>query len=248
MIVRKILLIVLFSTLSISGLCAEDYISLLDKGNDAFDAGDYKKALDYYHEAEIVKPETPEIEYNLANTLLQTGKYEEAVEKYGKALNSDNIDLQGNAYYNLGCADFVKGDYQAAIDDFSEALKINPEDVDAKYNLEAARKLLKEQLEQEKKEQQEGGDQQEQQQEKQEEQEKQDEEGKEKQDSQKQEPNDGDDEQQQQKQEQQEQLQNPEDMSEEDALRILQALEDEQNKNQSKKKIKVKGNYRGRDW
>ena len=245
MIMRRISLILLFSILSISGINAEDYISLLDKGNDAFDAGDYKKALDYYHEAEIVKPETAEIEYNLANTLLQTGKYEEAVEKYGKALNSDNIDLQGNAYYNMGCADFVKGDYQAAIGDFTEALKINPEDVDAKYNLEAARKLLKEQLEQEKKEQQEGGDQEEKQKQEQEDQKKQDEEGQEKQDSPKDEPND-----EEKKQEQKQQGQPPDsgDMSEEDALRILQALEDEQNKNQPKKKIKVKGNYRGRDW
>lgn len=245
-IMPRILLIVLFSILLISGVNAEDHISLLDKGNDAFDAGDYKLALDYYHEAEIVKPETPEIEYNLANTLLQTGKFEEAIEKYDKALNSDNIDLQANAYYNKGCADFVKGDYQAAINDFSETLKINPDDVSAKYNLEAARKLLKEQLEQQKKEKQDGDNQEEQQKKDQQRDEKaQDEEGQEKQDSPKDEPND-----EEKKQEQKQQGQPPDsgDMSEEDAMRILQALEDEQNKNQPRKKIKVKGNYRGRDW
>ncbi|MEA3297713.1 MAG: hypothetical protein U9R56_07610, partial [candidate division Zixibacteria bacterium] len=94
------------ATLFLSALCAvpanaEDYIDLVRKGNEAFKSGDHKKAMECYHSAETELPESPELEYNMAGALYRDGAYEEATDKYTKAMNTTNIGLEGDAHYNL---------------------------------------------------------------------------------------------------------------------------------------------------
>ncbi|MEW5993993.1 MAG: tetratricopeptide repeat protein, partial [Candidatus Zixiibacteriota bacterium] len=76
-----------FCIFSVSAYAA-DHIDLVRKGNEAFKKGDYKGALEYYHSAETDLPESPELEYNMAGALHQDGGYEQAVEKYRKALTT----------------------------------------------------------------------------------------------------------------------------------------------------------------
>ncbi|MCK4301724.1 MAG: tetratricopeptide repeat protein, partial [candidate division Zixibacteria bacterium] len=133
---------------------AEDYVDQVKNGNDAFRNGDYKTALECYHSAEVDLPESPELEYNMAGALHREGAYEEAVDKYGRAMNTTDIDLESAAHYNLGNTQFRIGDYQKAIERYQKALEINPGDVDAKYNLELARRKLKDQMKSQEQEQQ----------------------------------------------------------------------------------------------
>jgi len=219
---------------------ADDYRSLNEKGNRAFNEGKLKEALDLYRQAEVERPETPEIFYNEGNALAETGSYEEATEKYQKALNSDNAALQAQAYYNGGNNLFKKEDYRQAIEWYQKALELNPDDMDAKYNLELARNRLREQMQKQPQDKQ----QQQQQQQQQQDQPKPDERDKQQQQQQQ--------EQQQKPQDQQQQQQpqpKPDEMSKEDALRILRAIEDNENQDlKDQKRYKVQGTYRGKDW
>jgi len=236
---RKQFFLVWLSLLFVVGsVMAEDHIDAVEKGNRAYSEQDYKTALEQYHVAETDIPESPELEYNVAGAFYQQGKYEEALDKFTRSLNSTDIGLEAWGHYNIGNTHYRMGDYQNAILSFEEALNINPDDVDAKFNLELARKMLKEQMKPEEQEQDQQQQQQEQQQQQDQEQEQQEE-----QDQQQQ------DEQQDQQDQQQQRPQDVQEMSKEDAERILNALRDDEKDIQDKlRRHRVSGDYRGKDW
>jgi Ca-activated chloride channel family protein len=239
--------LIMIATICLMGasLSAEDYATLNDQGNKEYAKENYKGALDFYRRAEIERPETAEIYYNQANALLKNQSYEEAVEKYQKAIITEDASLQANAYYNGGSAYFIQEDYQNAIQWYENTLELNPEDMDAKYNLELARNKLREQME--RKEQEGEGEGQDQQQQEQEQQEQ--DQGEQEQQQQQQQQQQQDENQEQQQQQQQQEKPKPDEMSEEDALRILKALEDSEKEDQKDiKRFKAQGTYRGKDW
>lgn len=230
-------------------LLAADHIDLVEQGNKALKEKDAKKALEFYHSAETEIPESPELDYNMATALAVDGAYEQAVEKFQRSLNTTDINLEASAHYNLGNTYFWSQDYENAIKSYESCLKINPDDVDAKFNLELARKMLKEQMKPENQEQQ-----QQQQKQDQQEKEKQDQQQQQQQqEQQKQEENKDQDQQQQQEdqnqQQQQQQQQQEQQMSKEDAERILNALRDDEKDIQKKiRRAAASGSYSGKDW
>jgi len=236
-------LITVVCLLVAASVYGEDYIDLVEKGNEAFKQGDTKTALDFYHSAETDLPESPELDYNIVSALSKDQGFEQAIEKLTRALNTTDIGLEASAHYNLGNTYFWMGDYQKAITSYENSLRINPEDMDAKYNLELARRMLKENMDKECEQPQDQQQQQQQQQDQQNKDEKQE------QDEQQQQQQD-----EQQQQEQDEQQQQPEQLDEkeisrEDAERILNALRDDEEEVQKKIKRKVKAKpYTGKDW
>ena len=224
-------------------VASDDHIDAVEKGNQAYSEQDYKTALEQYHVAETEIPESPELEYNVAGALYQQGKYEEALDKFTRSLNSTDIGLEGRGHYNIGNTHYRMGDYQKAILSYENALNINPDDVDAKFNLELARKMLKEQIKPEEQEQ----DQQQQQQEQQQQQQDQEQDQQEEQNQQQQ--DEQQDQQQNQQDQQQQQPQDVQEMSKEDAERILNALRDDEKDIQEKlRRHRVSGEYNGKDW
>ena len=136
---------------------------LVSAGNAAFRNEQYSEALEQYQIAETEIPESPELDYNIAGVLHHQEKYEEAVERYNHALNSQDASLHPNVQYNLGNTYYRMGDYPNAIAGYQKALEADPDDLDAKFNLELARKMLKENLQPEQQEQSQDNQQQQQQ-------------------------------------------------------------------------------------
>jgi tetratricopeptide (TPR) repeat protein len=225
---------------------AQDYIDLVKLGNEALNASDYKKALEYYHKAETQIPESPALDYNLAGALYHRGNYEETVERYQRALNTTDPNLEAQTQYNLGNTYYRMQDYPKAIESFQEALKSNPDDMDAKFNLELARKMLKEHA---KPEQQQNQDQQQQQEQKEQDQQSQGDEEQEQEQQDSQQQQDQQNQQDQNKEQKQQSKPDEKKMSKEDAERILNALRDDEQDIQDKIKRQVAlGTYKGKDW
>ena len=197
---------------------AADYIEAVDLGNEAYFNRDYTTALEQYRIAEAEIPESPELDYNLAGALYHQGKYEETMERYSRALNTTDINIEAQSHYNLGNTHYRMQDFQNAIMSYQKALEINPEDVDAKFNLELARKMLKEQIKPENEEQQQ--QQQQQQQEQQQEEEQQEQE----QEQQQQQQEQQDEQQEQEQQQQQPQPQDDQEISKMVQMRPLHRL------------------------
>ncbi|KAA3657531.1 MAG: tetratricopeptide repeat protein [Calditrichaeota bacterium] len=125
------------------------------EGNKLFSEEKYDEANNAYRDAQLDNPTSPVIEYNIANTLYEKKKYEEAIKLFDKVTkNSDDPLFQAQAYYNLGNTLFRINKWQESILAYTEALKLNPDDQDAKYNLEFVRTKLKQNAEQQNQDQQ----------------------------------------------------------------------------------------------
>ena len=121
---NKIIILSILAVLTLAGaVAAEDYIQLVRKGNDALNASDYKKAMEFYRQAEAQIPESPALDYNFGGALYLQKNYEETLEKYQRALNTNDPNLEAKAQYNLGNTYYRMQDYQKAIESFQEALK-----------------------------------------------------------------------------------------------------------------------------
>ncbi len=220
----------------------------LQKGEKDKAAEALEGALRFYRDAEIEKPESSELSYNLGNVMYQQEKYQDALERYYKALGSDQIEHQAWSWYNLGNAFYRSGKYPEAIQAYQKCLDLTPEDEDAKCNLEFVRKKMKEMLDQEQKRQQNQQQQQQQQSQEQQQQTQQQQQEQEQQQQQAQnEPERPEEEQEQQPR--QEQSEPQEGMTKEEAERILNALEDDEKELLKKQKKVPRAQGRGgKDW
>ena len=116
-----------------------------------------KKASENYQQAEINYRKAMETthnydkaNYNLGNSLYRQERYEEAGKAFESVANnkSSSKDLRERAYHNYGNSLLKQEKYKESIDAYKEALKLNPKDMDTKYNLEYARKKMMQQMQQ----------------------------------------------------------------------------------------------------
>jgi len=78
------------------------------------------------------------LNYNYAATKYKLFNYDDVIDIYNGMLNSKNIDdiLKSELYYNLGNIYFLKNDNDMAIENYKTSLILNPDDFEAKYNIE----------------------------------------------------------------------------------------------------------------
>lgn len=190
--------------------------SHIRSGNSNFKRGNYNVAADFYKKS-LDKKYNDKAQFNLGDAYYCQKNFEEAARSF-KSVTDRNVtpQMEADAYYNLGNSMMEQQKYDEAFQAYKECIKLNPDDEDARYNLEyARRKMILQQ-------QQQQNQQQEQQQEQQEQEQKQEQE---QQQNQQQEQEQKQDQQQQQQQQQ---------MSKEDAERMLQALEEQEKKTMDK--------------
>ena len=215
-----------------------------DRAMELYNEGKYEEALELYSEEVIENPDSPELSYNLGNMLYRNKRFDDALPSYSQAQKQQ--ELQQLARFNTGNS-LVKsgmnsGDSEKlkkALESYREAIRMAPDDLDAKYNYEFVKKILSDQQDQEQQQDQQENDKQEDQQEKDEQQQDQQqrdqqEKDEQQQDQQQEDQQENDEQQQDQQQEDQQQTDSSEErsnsqpeqnkMSEEDAERMLDAI------------------------
>ncbi len=234
-----VLATVLFISSSVSGF------TIRRKNNNAnklFYKEEYKNALDLYDELDIKLEKEGEfinttVKYNRANTVLKLNNFEEAIDYYNKARSTAKDKTRiSHIYYNMGNTLYRAGKLEEAINYYIKTLDIDPNDKDAKFNIE----LIKKKLEKHKKEEKEKKEN--------------DKEKKEK-DKGKKDKKEEERDKKQQKEEKKEEREKPQkekkkqEISKEDALRILKALEQREKELRKNEKAKMKGRVGlSKDW
>ncbi len=151
---KPFMLITLLTVGLLAAACSPSAEKLNNKGNDAFSEQLYLEALAAYQSAQLDSPELAAPYYNAANTLYREGAYEEAFGQLQQALSiADEEALAENGLYNLGNSSFNMEEWQEAVDAYTESLLLNPEDQEAKYNLELALQQMQQQEQQEQQDQ-----------------------------------------------------------------------------------------------
>jgi tetratricopeptide (TPR) repeat protein len=122
---------------------------LNSQGNQQYAASEFPSALETYRRAEILRPDLPAISYNAANALNHQNDLSRALDEGQRAARSTDASIQDHAYYGMGDAYTRLNQLREAIDAYKSALRADPSDADAKYNLEVVeRKLDQQQAEQ----------------------------------------------------------------------------------------------------
>ncbi len=134
--------------LALTGCGAPSAADVNAEGNALYEQGVYGQALNQYKEAALMAPDRPEPHVNLGNTRYQMGDYLGAVEAPNNALQTADPATQAIIYYNQGNAHFRLEELDQAIEAYKKTLRINPDDLDAKYNLELAQKIQEQQQQQ----------------------------------------------------------------------------------------------------
>ena len=127
--------------------CGQSPQQLNNDGNEAFLEQDYPAALAAYEQAQTDSPDLAEPHYNAASVHYRQEDYEQAQEEIEQALVKENNqdDLNQHSFYNLGNTFFQSQQFETAIEAYKEALRLNPDDVEAKQNLELALRQLQQQ-------------------------------------------------------------------------------------------------------
>jgi tetratricopeptide (TPR) repeat protein len=111
-------------------------------GNTLYEQGQYDSALAAYQAAQVVSPDSPEAYYNAASAYGQKGEYDKAIAALQQALKTTDVELKTRAYFNLGNIYFQMQRFDDAVESYQQALIFNPNDDDARHNLELAIKRL----------------------------------------------------------------------------------------------------------
>jgi len=242
---NKIIIVVCFLfclPVTAHGAFALPFRSDLNRGNDLYKKCEYSQAGNIYNKILGKRANDQKAKFNLGDSLYKEGKYQESQIIFEDlAKNTRDKSLREKSFYNLGNSFFKQEDYKSAIGAYEEALKIDPKDKDAQFNLELAKKMLT-MPKQQKDKQKEKDDQQK----------KDDEKNKKQQDNKpdnkdKDKNKDHDKDKQKEEDQNQQQQTKPGQMNKEDALRILKALDD-QEKHKTQKMKASRGKADVKDW
>ena len=124
-------------------------------GSDLYKDSLYDESIHLYNESLKLEPNN-EYLFNLGNAYLKSGDLENAQKTYSQLLNSSSASEQqkSKAAYNLGNLNYAEQNLGDAIKNYKEALRLNPEDIQASENLQIALAQLQQQQEKQKQQKQ----------------------------------------------------------------------------------------------
>ena len=118
--------------------CGPTPAQLNNSGHEPYRNRDFAAALDTYRGAQERAPESGEPYYNAGIVLYRMEEYEESLQEYDESLTYAESELRSRGFFNRGNAAFRTQQYSQAIEAYKEVLRMNPNDTDAKHNLELA--------------------------------------------------------------------------------------------------------------
>merc|ERR1711916_71049 len=108
--------------------------------------GKYEEAYNSLIQAQKLAPEDVDLSKDIGNAAYRKGDYEMAEKAYRSVASSaEDSEQSSKQWHNIGNAQLQKKDYQAAIESYKQALRENPGNEDARYNLAEAKRRLKKQ-------------------------------------------------------------------------------------------------------
>lgn len=129
--------------------------AVLRQGVTAYKEGNFDLAIQKFKEAAKEKELKIIAGYNLGAAYYKKGMLDSAINVVQRvAVEDDDPTLQQMAWYNLGNAFLQQNNHAKAVDAYKKALKLNPNDENARYNLAYALRKQEQQQQKEKQKQQ----------------------------------------------------------------------------------------------
>ena len=120
---------------------------LVRKGNRQYARGNFERSIERYTQALQKDSLSFEATYNLGNALYRAERFEGAEQTLARAAadTTRTVEERAEAFFNLGDVQFRQQNLQGALESFKNSLRLNPSDMEAKYNYAYVKKLLEQQ-------------------------------------------------------------------------------------------------------
>ncbi|WP_276502947.1 tetratricopeptide repeat protein [Terrimonas pollutisoli] len=116
----------------------------IQKANELYKQQQYQQAETAYNEVLKKDPDNSTAKYNRALALQKQGKSGEAIKVFNDvAFKTDDHQLKSKAYYNKGAILSGQQNLEESIEAYKNALRQNPDDKEARENLQKALLELK---------------------------------------------------------------------------------------------------------
>lgn len=146
---KRIVLIAVFALLASVSATAQRMPErhLVRKGNRQFDKKLYDKSIESYTRATEAAPTSFEAAFNLANAQLRAERYDAADKGLARLAADSTLCAadRADAAYNLGNAQFAQKKLKEALGSYRQAMRLNPDDKEAKFNYAYTKRLLEQQ-------------------------------------------------------------------------------------------------------
>ncbi|HMI01247.1 MAG TPA: tetratricopeptide repeat protein [Pedobacter sp.] len=247
----KQLIIIVCILLPGFALYAQKEKKYIHKGNELYMQKKYAEAEASYRQSVEKSKESVQGNFNLGDALFRQKKFDNAAQKFTDiASSSENKQVKAGAYHNLGNSLLESKKLEESIAAYKKSLMNNPKDDETRYNLAYAMEKLKEQEKnKDKNDKDKNKDKKDQNQKNKDKKDQDKKDDKNKQDQKKDENKDQD--KKDQKDQQNGQQPQPDQLSKEDAERMLEALKNEEKNTQDKLRNKKAKGVKGRivkDW
>lgn len=213
-------LILIFMLCFTGSLNAQADRKFIRQGNREYEKDKFSESEISYRRALDKNKTSGDAVFNAGDALYKQKKYEDAGKQFIESHKMiEEKDKRSASMYNLGNSLLMVNKLQESIEAYKNSLKLNPENMEAKYNLAYAQDMLKKQEEQQKQQQQ------------------QQQQNKDNQDQKKDQDQPKQNDQQKKDNNQQDQQQKQQSISKEDAERLLNAIANDEKNVQEKVKL-----------
>jgi len=145
MTLKNSIFIVLTLGLYLSAM-AQSERKITRKGNTQYETGNFIDAEINYKKALAKNADLLEAQFNLGDALVKQKRFDEALESFEKvSAATDDPNLKANALYNKGNVLLSQQDLEGALESYKDALRIDPKDHETRYNYAYVKKRLDQQ-------------------------------------------------------------------------------------------------------
>ncbi len=123
---------------------AQSTNTLLRQGNKLYKQEKYNNATESYSKALQKAPKDVRANFNQGDALFKLNQIDKAKDQYLAAAKlTNNTEIQAKAFYNIGNAWYKQEKWEESAKAYKTSLKLNPKDMEAKYNLMMALSKIK---------------------------------------------------------------------------------------------------------
>ncbi len=140
----KFLIIILLMIFPGGLLLAQQENKTIETGNNYYRQQQYDKAESEYRKVLETSPDNKTVKFNLANALIKQNKTEDGYKLLAELnIKENKVDLRSKATYNQGVILTQQKKLEESIESYKETLRLNPNDQEARENLQKALLELK---------------------------------------------------------------------------------------------------------
>jgi len=123
---------------------SQEVEKVIQSGNEFYKKQQYEQATSEYRKAIGADSSNATALFNLGNSLYRKNGRDEAIKAYSNlAIKTVKIDLRSNSYYNKGVVLGKQQKLEESIEAYKNALRQNPDNTEARENLQKALLELK---------------------------------------------------------------------------------------------------------